>query len=81
MVQFLWVEALSKIDTGWKYYTKGFRTVEYTVGKMTANMYMMRYYISLYGIMKSSDAWLNSFIPSRLELCNADYGLIAFFGV
>ena len=22
-----------------------------------------------------SDAWLNSFIPSRLESCNADYGL------
>ncbi len=41
---------------------------------MTAKMYMMSYYISVHmasSIMKSSDAWLTSLIPSRLVLCNA----------
>ena len=44
-------------------------TIEYIVkkeiGKMTANIYMMRFYMSLYdfiNIMQNSDAWLNSFI-------------------
>ncbi len=43
---------------------------------MTANMYMMRSYkyisSQLHLRIQSSDAWLNLFIPSRLELRNAD---------
>ena len=45
---------------------------------MTANIQMMRLYMSLHGFinyaeqLQSSDAWLTSLIPSRLALCNAD---------
>ena len=37
-------------------------------------MYMMRFYISLYGFINYSEQWwLTSSIPSRLALCNAYY--------
>ncbi len=48
-------------------------TIEYKVlkiGKMTANLYMMRYYISLHGFIDYADEWLDSLILSRITLCN-----------
>ncbi len=43
------------------------------IGKMIANVHMMRFYIFLHGssVMQNRESWLTTLISSRLALCNA----------